>query len=59
MATPGRFLLEIPMSFYRQFRAALLFGVPKWVLARALGYQEAPSADMSAPVQVTGSRVAG
>jgi hypothetical protein len=45
------------MSFYRHFRAALFFGVPRWVLARALGYQEAPAIDLNAPVQVIGSHV--
>jgi hypothetical protein len=56
VATPGRFRLEIPMSFLRHFKAALLFGVPRWVLARSLGYQEAAAIDLSAPVQVIGSR---
>jgi hypothetical protein len=44
------------MSFLRHFKAALLFGTPRWVLARALGYQEAPATDLSAPVQVVGGR---
>jgi hypothetical protein len=45
------------MSFLNHFKAALLFGVPRWVLARSLGYQAAAAIDMSAPVEVIGSHV--
>jgi hypothetical protein len=59
VTSPGRFLLEIPMSFYRQFRAALFFGVPRWVVARAIGYHKVAPVAANNEIEVIGSRVAG